>query len=370
MKVAINTRFLLPQLEGIGTFTSEICKRIVLNNPDIEFHFLFDRPFDKKYLYSNNIIPHHVIPPARHPYLWKVWFEWAVPRCLNRIEADVFFSPDNFCSLNTNVPTLMVTHDLAFEHYPDLIIPSHLRYFKKYSRRFHHKADRIACVSKFTQKDVIEKYQIEKSKTLVVNNGCDRSFKSLSIKEKSEVKRRISGGDDFFLYIGSIHPRKNVERLIQGFEIFKSQSGSHVKLVLAGRKAWKTEKMESILNTSSVKNDIVELGHVESIDEILSTALALCYPSVFEGFGIPILEAFHAGVPVITSNVSSMPEIAGNAALLINPFNIEDIAKGLMSIESSAKLRDELILRGHEEKKLYSWDKSADIVMNTLKAIS
>ncbi len=370
MKVAINTRFLLPQLEGIGTFTHEICRRMVLQNKNIEFHFLFDRKFDRKYIYADNIVPHLAFPPARHPILWQLWYEWTIPRYLNKINADVFLSPDNFCSLKTRVPTLMVTHDLAFEHYPNHIRRSHLNFFKRYSKKYHERADRIACVSKFTQQDVIKKYQIHESKTLVTYNGCNESFNTLSDKEKALVKLNIAEGKDYLLFIGALHPRKNISRLVQAFEKFKHQNPSNIKLVLVGRMAWNNGELKSIIKNSVVKEDILQIGHMKNVEGIISSATALCYPSLFEGFGIPILEAFQSGVPVMTSNVSSMPEVAENAALLIDPMDIDALSRGLNDIVNDPQLRNTLIHKGSKRVESFSWDKSAVQIFDALKDIS
>src|SRR6476469_6503174 len=154
MVIAVNTRFLLPgRLEGFGYFTKEVLQRLTAKHPEHQFHFFFDRPFDKIYLFSDNVQGHVLSPPARHPLLWKYWFDVKVPRTLKRIKADVFLSPDGQCSLTTKVPQVLVVHDLGFLHHPKGYQASHLRYYKHYTPKFIHRAKGIITVSKFSKAD-------------------------------------------------------------------------------------------------------------------------------------------------------------------------------------------------------------------------
>jgi len=370
IKVAINTRFLIPnKLEGIGRYTHEICSRMVVNNPDIEFHFLFDRAYDKKFIYGPNVNPHVIYPSARLPILWSFWFEKRIPSILNRLGIDVFFSPDNYLSLGTNVPTVMTSHDLAFEHFPHHLRKSHLRYYKRYSPLYHQAAKRIACVSEFTRKDIIEHYNIPQEKTFISYNACTNDIKPLNSDEKMEGRNEYANGEEFFIFIGAIHPRKNVERLIRAYDKFKSKTRSNTKLIIVGRLAWKTNLFEESKRVSSYSKDIIHIPFVKKINRILGSAKGLCYTSLFEGFGIPILEAFQAQVPVITSNVSSMPEVAGQAALLVNPQNDHQISSAMMKIEADEKLRNALIKKGKIQNQKFSWDESANLIMSELKSL-
>ena len=370
LRIAVNTRVLLKnKLEGIGRFTHEICKRMVENNPDVEFHFLFDRPFHDSFIYGPNVIPHVLFPPARHPILWYLWFEWAIPKKLDQIRADCFLSPDGFLSLSTEVPSMLVTHDLAFEHYPEHIPKSHLRFLKKYSSRYHHKADKVACVSEYTRHDVIEAYNVPKEKTFVAYNSSSISIYSSSTDKKNQIKSKWTNGQDYFLYLGAIHPRKNVHRLIKAYELFKSKTSSQTKLIILGRMAWKTEAVNKAIYKSGYKDDIVSIPFAKDITPILGAAKCLCYPSLFEGFGIPILEAFHLAVPVITSNVTSMPEVAGEAAILVDPTDVKDMSSALERIDNDRLLRHELIKKGKKQKLKFSWDKSAEEIFTHLMSM-
>ena len=141
MRIAVNTRFLLPnKLEGIGRFTLEVLRRMVNSHPEHEFYFFFDRKYDPSFVLSENVIPIILFPPARHPFLFYWWFEWSVARALKKHNIDVFLSTDNFCSLNTKVPTVLVTHDLAFAHFPEQVGFLQRKYYQYFTPRFLAKA--------------------------------------------------------------------------------------------------------------------------------------------------------------------------------------------------------------------------------------
>jgi glycosyltransferase involved in cell wall biosynthesis len=332
LKIAVNTRFLLKnKLEGFGHFTNETLKRIVLNNPTVQFYFLFDRPFDKSYIYANNVTPVVIPPPARHPVLWYIWFDISIAIWLKKNKPDLFLSPDGYACLNTQVKQLCVFHDLAFEHFEDGISKVQLKYMRKYTPKFAKKVNRIATVSQYSKNDIVQKYGIDPNKIEVVYNGANDLFKPLNTEEKTTIKNQYSQGFEYFLYVGSIHPRKNVATLLQAFDSFKKQTNSNYKLLLTGRMAWKTDKVNAIYQQMEFKNDVLFTGYLinEDLAKVTASAFAMCYVSLFEGFGIPIIEAMQSGVPVICSNTSSMKEIGEAATIQINPSNVESICHAI-----------------------------------------
>ncbi len=369
MRIAINTRLLLRnQLEGMGWFTYEIAKRLVAQHPEHQFFFLFDRKYDTRFMFGKNVKALIVPPMARHPILFYLWFEWSLPFVLAKHKIDVFLSPDNFCSLRTKVPTVLVVHDLAFQHFPAQIRKRELRYYLKFMPQYIKRADRIVTVSQFTKQDIMHTYGVANEKIAVACNGVRSHFRPLSDAEKVATQLEYSAGNPYFFYVGSVHPRKNVARLIAAFEQFKQTVPNEMKLLIAGRMAWKTSAVKAALDDATHKKDIVFLGYVadEKLPLLLGTARALIYVSLFEGFGVPILEAMHAEVPVIASNTSSMPEVAGDAAILVDPNSMETIADALQKIYEDEALRKALIEKGKVQRTHYSWEKAADIVYENL----
>jgi len=171
--------------------------------------------------------------------------------------------------------------------------------------------------------------------------------------------------------IKNIHPRKNIANLIKAFDLFKSKTDNNYHLAIIGRPAWKTEEYYKALDTSPYRNYIVtkQLKR-EDLPEVIGSSDAMFYVSLFEGFGIPILEGFEAGIPVVTSNTSSMPEVANDAAILVNPKSIESIANAMKEISESKTLRQSLIKKGFERLKNFSWDKSAAKTYEIIKSVA
>ena len=370
MLIAVNTRFLLKDsLEGYGYFIRESFRRITRNHPEHRFLFIFDRPFDKEFLFGSNVEAVVAGPPARHPLLWKFWYDFKVPSILKKYKADVFVSPDGFCSLGTRVPQCLVLHDLAYLHHPGFIHPSHLRFYKKYTGRFLEKAASVATVSEFSKKDILSHFKIDAQNIRVVYSAAKEIFRPLSPEQKDQVKNKYSGGREFFLHTGAIHPRKNLLNLLKAFSLFKKRQQSGMKLVLAGRLAWKYESFIKSLESYKYREDVVLTGYLDESElaALTGAAYALVYPSLHEGFGVPVLEAMQCDVPVITSAGSSMQEIAGDAALYANADDQQSIADTMMRMYKDETLRDQLIGKGKLVAPQYSWDRTAELLWGSIQ---
>lgn len=362
MVIAINTKALLPgKMEGYGYYIEEIFSRIALQHPEHQFYFLFDRAFDPRFIYASNIHPIVVKPQARFALAWNIWYNWKLPIVLKKIKADVFVSPDGFCSLRTKVPQCIVVHDLAFLHHPEFISKPHVNYYQKNTPRFLKKAKVIATVSAYSKKDIQEKYNIDPARIHITYNAPNALFQPLGYEEREAVKAKYSAGCEYFIYSGSIHPRKNPINLLKAFSRFKKRQQSNMKLVFAGRLAWKTDEFTKLLSTFRFRGDVILTGYLEKneLAKLVASAYALVYPSFFEGFGVPPLEALQCGVPAIVSNNSAMPEVGGDAYLYVDAENPDDIAEKLMLIYKDEALRSTLVKNGQKRLQFFSWDESA-----------
>lgn len=370
LKIAVNTRLLIKnKLEGIGWFTYESLKRIVINHPEHEFFFIFDRKYDERFIFAKNVKPIVIGPQARHPILHYLWFEHSIPRVLKKIKPDIFLSPDAYGSLNTKIKTLIVIHDLNFEHFPQYMPWLVRNYYKYYTPRFAKKANRIATVSEFSKNDIIEQYGCLPNKIDVVFNGANENFKAVEVDIKTKIKRKYAEGEDFFVFIGALNPRKNLVNLFKAFDIYRSQNKTLAKLVVVGEKMWWTGTIKDTYESMKHKDEVVFTGRLEpdELYKVVGTAIAVTYVSIFEGFGIPIVEAWYAETPVITSNVTAMPEIAGDAALITDPFIPQDIADAMKSITFDEGLRQQLIEKGRKRRQQFSWDKTAENLWTSIE---
>ncbi|OFX88272.1 MAG: glycosyltransferase [Bacteroidetes bacterium GWF2_33_16] len=363
MKIAVNTRLLLKnKLEGIGWFTFETLKRITQNHSEHEFYFIFDREYSSDFIFSKNVHPIVIGPQSRHPFLFYWWFERSIPKILKKINADLFISPDGFLSLSTKVKSLAVFHDINYMHYPKDFPFLVRHYYRYFSPRFAKKADRIVTVSEFSKKDIVDQFSINPELVDVVYNGANKIYKPISEEEKQATKQKYTSGNDYFIFVGALSPRKNIANLLLAFDRFKTQTFSTAKLIIVGEMMFKTQRMKRAYSQLVYKDDVIFTGRMspEELRYLYGSAIALTFVPYFEGFGIPIIEAMNCHTPVITSNVTSMPEVAGDAALLVNPFSVDSIADAMTRLFADDKMRKELITRGSIQCQKFSWDITAE----------
>ena len=372
MKIAVNTRLLLKdRLEGIGIFSRETLSRITKAHPEHQFYFLFDRQYDESFVFSDNITPLIAHPQARHPYLWYLFFEYGIPLKLKQIKPDIFVSTDGWIPTRLSIPTVNVIHDLNFLHHPEFVPPVVRRYYDRFFPKFARNATRLATVSQFSCDDIHESYQVPADRIDVVYNGANAAYKPYTEEQKNLIKQQYTDGCDYFLFVGLIHKRKNLDNIFKAFDLFKDRSNSPMKLTVVGDKKWWAGDIENTYLAMRHREDVVMLGRqqIDTLSALTASATALVYASLFEGFGQPIVDAFNAHTPVITSDISSMPEIAGDAALLVNPYHPEEIAEAMFQLHDSSELCKQLIDKGIARKDMFTWDRSADLLWQTIEKV-
>lgn len=369
MRIAVNTRLLLKnRLEGIGWFTYETIKRITRWHPEHEFIFLFDRDYDPEFVFSDNVTPVVLHPQSRHPILWYLWFEYSVRNYIENNKVDLFLSPDGYLSLNTEIPQISVIHDINFHHFPKTLPFLARWYYNHFFPKFAAKAVRIATVSQFSKNDIVDSYGINPNKIDVTYNGANELYTPLLLTEIEDARNLLTNGCPYFVFVGAFNPRKNLVKLLQAFDLFKTKSQSDIKLVMVGDKMYGTSQMMKVLDEMVFKNDVIFTGRmqVEKLRLVVGSALAMTYVSYFEGFGIPLLEAMRCDIPIVASNCTSIPEVAGDAAIYVDPYCIESISEGMLRIYSDKELRNQLVINARNQQEKFSWDKSAQTLYNCM----
>lgn len=374
MKIVINTRLLIKgRIDGISRFTYETVRYICQSHPEHEFYLLFDRMYDKQFIFSDNVKPIIVPFQARHPFLWWFWFHSQVPRVVKALKPDVFISTDGYSIVDSTVPVVDVIHDLNFEHFPEHLPWLVRKYYQKYFPLYARSATRVATVSEYSKQDIHTLYDVPMEKIDVVYNGVSSVFRVLSEGEKTIIKNRYSEGQNYFVYAGTLHPRKNIENLFKAFALFKEQTHASMKLLIVGEAMFLASSIQKAYEHHAYKNDIIFTGRVsdEDMNYLLGSAYAMTYVPYFEGFGIPILEAFACGIPVITSNCTSMPEVAGDAALLCDPHSEVSIAQSMMQLYEDAGLYAKLLRESSHQLSKFSWKQTAELLWQSIeKAVS
>lgn len=373
MRIAINTRFLIPdKMEGIGWYSYEVVKRMIEAHPEDEFILFFDRPDNDHFKFPRNTQKVILRPPARHPILFRIWFNLSVKRALKKYKPDVFYSPDGFLSLTTNVPQVPVIHDINFEHHPE-DLPNHfLKYYKTYFPKFVQKAAHIITVSEYSKQDICKTYNVEPNKITVAWNGASENYLPVSEEAKLLIRDKYAQGKPYYLFVGALHPRKNLKRLIQAYaQIMEEDSQHPYELVIVGEELWKNASTG--LNIPEKTKDHIHFTGRLNLDEltlVMGSAAIFTFVPYFEGFGIPLVEAMRSGVPIVAGELTSLPEVAGDAALYCDPFDIGDIAAKMVRLANDAALQKELIDKGLERSKIFSWNKTAETVYEVLRKIS
>ncbi len=347
-------------MDGIGWFSYEIIKRWISSQPQHEFTLLCDRRSVKEMLTGPNVKVKVMYPPARKLSLIN-WWHRTSRIYVNRKKFDVYVSMDGQFSHPSKVPVLNVIHDLNFLHHPEWMTKSIADFYNNSVPECARKATRLATVSEYSKLDISKSYGVAMDNIDVVYNGYN--------EELLRVTNVPDNENPFFLFVGIQVPRKNITGLIKSFSLFKETHGTNHKLKLAGHDyMWNTEMLKA-LDSSAYKEDIELLGRqtFKKLKVLYSKAEALIYIPHFEGFGIPVLEGFAAGIPVICSNTTSIPEVAGEAALQCAPTDYQAVSEAMHKITSDKTTRNQAIVNGKKRLDLFNWDKTASALWKSLE---
>lgn len=312
----------------------------------------------------------------------KLWTQLGLPFSLffSKPRPDVFFSPTHYAPRFCPVKTAISIMDLSFIYYPEMFKKSDLYQLKNWTAYSAKKANKIFTISQASKNDIIKIYQIPEEKVVVTYPGIKMESSKFNppIGGQSskflEQKYGIDG--NYILFVGTLQPRKNIARLIEAFSITLKNADQDAKkprkslqLVIIGKKGWLYEEILEASKKFNIENSVKFLDFVpdEDLPSFYSNALYFILPSLYEGFGLPVLEAMKNGCPVITSSVSSLPEAGGNAALYVNPEDVEDIASKMKLLLDDERKRKEMIKKGYEQIKKFSWEKTAKQTLEVLE---
>jgi glycosyltransferase involved in cell wall biosynthesis len=308
----------------------------------------------------------------------RLWTHLRLAVELHRHPPDVLFVPAHVLPLYCPVPAVVTVHDLGYRHYPEAHRPFDRWYLDWTTRRHTRVARHLIADSQATKQDLIDFYGAKPDRIHVVYLGRDENLTPVADPEViRQTKARYHIDSDYFLYLGTLHPRKNLVRLVEAFHAavldlagFENLSGlSGLKLVIAGKQGWLYNDIFERVQRLELTERVIFPGYVADQDKpaLLSGALAYVFPSLYEGFGLPVLEAMACGAPVLTSNCSSLPEVAGEAALLVDPHHTAEIADGMIQLISNADLRRRFVERGYRQIQAFSWPKAAAQVLEILE---
>lgn len=296
-----------------------------------------------------------------------LWTQWRLPLelFLGKPGPDVFFTPGHYAPRYSPCPTAMAIMDLSYIYFPKMFKKKDLWQLQTWTARSVKKTRKILTISQFSKNAIIEYYHVDSDRVIVTYPG----FKMNHFVIQNQILKKYGLVNDYLLYVGTLQPRKNLPKLIEAFDLLKS-SYPHLSLVIVGKKGWLYEEIFTKVKALGLGKKVIFTGYVpdEELPAFYQNARCFCLPSLYEGFGIPALEAMAYGCPVVVSNVSSLPEIVADAGILVDPQSIPDIAQGIEKIlKMDSVNRQNLIQKGQERVKQFSWEKCAKETLQVLE---
>jgi glycosyltransferase involved in cell wall biosynthesis len=362
MRICLNASPAVHHIAGLGRYTQELMSALLDIDSDNEYVAFYNRPSEAQ-----------VDPPLdRLPRLTtnldtKPWRMSALVAHFARIsqdrlfpKVDLFHGTDHLLPRLTRIKTVFTLHDLVFRFYPQTHKPLNRWFLTLMMPRFLKAADAVIAVSESTKSDAIRTYGLDEAKITVIYEGVSPHFRRASPEAIADVRHKYSLPDQFILSVGTIEPRKNLTSLLEAYHALRNE-GFPLRLVIVGKKGWLYSGFFNRVHELGLEHEVIFPGFVPDGDlpALYSAADLFVFPSLYEGFGLPALEALACGTPVVCSNASSLPEVAGEAALLVNPGSVEALVRAMRDVSSKRELRDDLGARGPQQAARFNWRRTA-----------
>jgi glycosyltransferase involved in cell wall biosynthesis len=356
VRIAIDTRKLHDY--GIGTYVRNLVRELARQQFD-DAYVLLCRPEDATFVESLGPRFEALVDRSRN---YSAREQLSIPLALNRARVDLFHAPHYVVSPLVTCPFVVTIHDCIHLRFPQYL-PNRAAFY--YARAFMslaaRRAERILTVSQASKDDILAYLHVPAAKVEVIHNALDEQLADPPSPEAiARVRERFQLTSPFILYAGNIKPHKNVDRLIEAYSLLRKRGIGEAKLLIIGDELSKYPQLRRMVHRFQLHQHVRFLGFVPdaTLAALYRMAAVFVFPSLYEGFGLPPLEAMAAGAPVITSNVSSLPEVVGDAALLIDPMSPAAIADAMARVLCEPELRASLIARGHDRVKHFSWSRS------------
>ncbi len=359
MRIGIDATALPPQLYGAGNYTVNLI--LALLKVDVANEYVvFTKPSHAS-LFEGHARPQIVQARLASRMLRVIWEQSALPLLARRHHLSILHSPHYTLPLLTNCKTIVTFHDMTFFLYPQLHQGYKRVFFKTSIRLSARRANAIIADSESTRRDILRILKPNAQHVFAIPLGISEKFRRIvNVLEIERIRSKFNLPERVVLYVGTLEPRKNLPVLMRTFKELVDR-GLNYSLVIVGKKGWQYAEIFQTLEHSGIQERVIFLDYVPETDLpfLYNAADLFVYPSLYEGFGLPVLEAMACGVPVITSNVSAMPEMAGDAGLLVDPRNTDEWADAMQLVLTDRALHDKLAYKGLERSKLFSWERTA-----------
>lgn len=373
MRLGLDLKILWFPLTGMGRAAYETAKNLPSIGKDHEFYYFFnEREIPDFHSFDNvkSVIIDHSNYRGKTGVLKRIYAEQVLmSRAISKYKLDILHVPAYCAPVFFKKKLVLTIYDIAFLLYPGILKKAAYYYWKTFLTWNVKRCSRILVCSSSTKKDLVEYFKIESERIVCIPLGInrDRFFHLEDSHKREQIKRKYLLPDRYILFVGTLEPRKNLNRLLKAYSLLPRELKKLYPLVLAGSKGWKYSGFFELIKELELKDSIIFTDRISDDDlaGVYSCAALLAFPSLYEGFGFPILEAMACGTPVLSSNVSSIPEVAGDAAILVDPLSEQEIAEGLKRLLEDAFLRKDLSGKGLQRVLKFDWKKTAE---NTLKA--
>jgi glycosyltransferase involved in cell wall biosynthesis len=364
MRIGIDSRSVIGKKAGFGQYTDNLLSQLSKIDKENHYTLFFSKNSEIKYPSFDN----KVIRLFRFPELWE---QLRLPIEAAAEKIDLLHCPTNPGPIFAPCKRVFTLHDVNYMRYPEFSYDKKTQwYWSLFSRAAAKAADLIITISSFSKKEIIELFNVPEEKVEVIYLAAGDNFRQIKLGKESEkidsLRKKYCLPGEFILFVGTVSPRKNLVTLLRAIAKLKKK-GIKEKLVIVGDSGWKTKELSIIINELNLNKEIIFAGYVSEEELLLFYNLAsvFVFPSIYEGFGLPVLEAMKSGCPVVASNNSCLPEIAGKAGLLVDPLDSTAFAEAIEKVLTDSLLRKRMILLGKKRASEFSWKKTAE---QTIKA--
>jgi glycosyltransferase involved in cell wall biosynthesis len=372
MNICLDLSPVVHQKAGLASYARELTTQLIQMDAGISWSaFHYDRHPPVPLPAPLDALPRYVVPWGAHRWRLTTALRHFLGLSMDRFFAgvDLFHATEHLLPRFSSVRTVFTLHDLIFLFHPETHKPLNRWFLTLMMPRFLRAADAVIAVSECTKRDAIRFYRIPEEKITVIYEGVNPRFRPASPETIAAVRARYNLPEHFILYVGTIEPRKNLTALLEAFHHLLATHD--LRLVIVGKKGWLYEGFFRRLRELGLGDRVIFTGYVpdEDLPAIYSAADLFVFPSLYEGFGLPVLEAMACGTPVICSNTSSLPEVAGDAAFLVDPTDVCSLAGAMEQALTDEHLRSELMAKGLERARWFTWEKAAAKTLEVYRGV-
>lgn len=362
MRICLDTSAAVRHRAGLGRYTQELMAALLDIDSENEYVAFYNRPSEARVDPPLDRLPHLTTDLDNKPWRMSALLAHFTGISQERLfpGVDLFHATDHLLPRLTRLKSVFTLHDLVFRFYPHTHKPLNRWFLTLMMPRFLKAADAVIAVSESTKRDAVRTYGIDEAKITVIYEGVSDHFRRASPEAIEAVRQKYSLPDQFILSLGTIEPRKNLTSLLEAYHALGNEV-SPLGLVIVGKKGWLYSGFFDRMHELGLEHEVVFPGFVpdEDLPALYSAADLFVFPSLYEGFGLPVLEALACGTPVVASNASSLPEVAGEAALLVDPSSVEALVRAVRDVLSNRELREDLRARGPKQAARFNWQRTA-----------